>query len=208
MVLAGLLGALLTLGLLRSAGATRPVLVAAHDLVPGTVVDEEALAVAHLDAGDDVIAHLFAAGEAGELHGLVVTAPVARGAPVTRDDVGPADAGTAPRAMSFAVPRANAVGGEVRAGDRIDVVGVDAATGGVRYVLTDTALLAADDGDGGPLGGDDAVVLTVALDPAAALRLAAALEAGPVRVVRATGARPLREAPAVAGPAAGGGDGG
>ena len=110
MVLAGLLGALLTLGLLRSAGATRPVLVAAHDLVPGTVVDEEALAVAHLDAGDDVIAHLFAAGEAGELHGLVVTAPVARGAPVTRDDVGPADAGTAPRAMSFAVPRANAVG--------------------------------------------------------------------------------------------------
>lgn len=206
MVLAGLLGALLTLGLLRSAGSTRPVLVAARDLVPGTVVDEGALAVARLDAGDELIAHLFPAGEAGELHGLVVTAPVARGAPVTRDDLGPADAGAAPRAMSFAVARADSVGGELRAGDRVDVLGVDAASGGVRYVLTDTALLAADHGDGGPLGGDDAIVLTVALDPAAALRLAGALEAGPVRVVRATGARPLREAPAVAG-AVGGDDG-
>lgn len=204
MVLAGLLGGVLTLGLLRSADAARPVLVAAEDLVPGTLLDDGALRVAHVDANDEVAATLFDAGAVEQLRGQVVTAPVARGALVTRDDVRPVGDGAATRAMSFPIPRANAVDGEIDAGDRIDVVGVDPDTGDAGYVMTDASVLAVDDGDGGPLGGDDTVTVTVALDPDAALRLARALEAGTVTIVRATGAPSLRDAPAIAHAGAGG----
>lgn len=198
MVLAGLLGGVLTLGLLRSADAARPVLVAAEDLVPGTLLDDGALRVAHVDATDEIAATLFDAGAVEQLRGQVVTAPVARGALVTRDDVRPAGDGAATRAMSFPILRANAVDGEIDAGDRIDVVGVDPDSGDAGYVMTDASVLAVDDGDGGPLGGDDTVTVTVALDSDAALRLARALEAGTVSIVRATGAPSLRDAPAIA----------
>ena len=198
MVLAGLLGGVLTLGLLRSADDARPVLVAARDLVPGTLLDDGALRVAHVDANDDIAATLFDAGAVEQLRGQVVTAPVARGALVTRDDVRPAGDGAATRAMSFPIPRANAVGGEIGAGDRIDVVGVDPDRGDAGYVLTDASVLAVDADGGGPLGGDDTVTVTVALDADAALRLARALDAGSVSIVRATGAPPLGDAPAVA----------
>jgi Flp pilus assembly protein CpaB len=207
MVLAGLLGGVLTLGLLRSADAARPVLVAARDLAPGTLIDDGALRVAHVDATDEIAATLFDAGAVDQLRGQVVTAPVARGALVTRDDVRPAADGAATRAMSFPIPRANAVDGRIDAGDRIDVVGVDPDTGDAGYVMTDAAVLAVDDGGGGPLGGDDTVTVTVGLDPDAALRLAGALAAGTVSIVRATGAAALREAPAIAHATAGGGDG-
>ena len=52
MVLAGALGVLLTLTVLRSADDTRPVLVAARDLAPGTVINDASVHVArvHVDA--------------------------------------------------------------------------------------------------------------------------------------------------------------
>ena len=67
MVLAGLLGALLTLTVLHAADDTTPILAAAHDIAPGTVIDDDALRVArvHADAttlatGDVIPALTFA----------------------------------------------------------------------------------------------------------------------------------------------------
>src|SRR5207253_9331202 len=63
MVLAGALGVLLTLTVLRSADDTRPVLVAARDLAPGTVINDSSVHVARVHADASVLATLFRGGE-------------------------------------------------------------------------------------------------------------------------------------------------
>ena len=79
MVLAGALGVLLTLSVLRSADDTRPVLVAAHDLAPGTVIGDASVHVARVHADASVLATLFGAEELGALRGRVVTTIVHQG---------------------------------------------------------------------------------------------------------------------------------
>src|ERR1700686_868536 len=61
MVLAGALGVLLTLSVLRSADDTQPVLVAARDLAPGTVINDASVHVARMRADASVLATLFRA---------------------------------------------------------------------------------------------------------------------------------------------------
>jgi Flp pilus assembly protein CpaB len=129
----------------------------------------------------------------------VVTARVEAGALVARDDVRAAHRGANSRAMSIALPRANAVAGSLRAGDRVDVVAVGRDGANAAFVMTDAAILGVDNGDSGPLGTPDAVTITLAVTPASALALAQALDAGTVTLVRATDAAPLTSADAVDG---------
>jgi hypothetical protein len=63
MVLAGALGVLLTLSVLRAADDTRAVLVAARDLAPGSVIGDASVRVAHLHADGPVLATLIDAGQ-------------------------------------------------------------------------------------------------------------------------------------------------
>ena len=62
-------------------------------------------------------------------------------------------------------------------------------------MLTGAEVTAVESHGSGPLGsaGDD-VTISVAIDPASATRLATALEAGTVTLVRATGAAPVANA--------------
>lgn len=195
MVLAGSLGVLLTLRVLSSADDTRPVLVAAVDLEPGTVLDDGVLTTARISGDGTALAALFAADEMAAVRGRVVTETVEAGALVTRADVSAVDAGAAPRAMSFPLPSARAVAGAIDTGDRVDVITVDADTGRAAYVMTDVEVLAVDGDDGGPLsGGGDEITVTLAVDADSALGLAAAVESGTVSLVRATGAATLDQA--------------
>ena len=193
MLLAGLLGVVLTLSVLRAADDRRPVLVAATDLVPGTVIDDASLRVAQIDAGDDVLATLFAPNDLDALRGQVAVAAVPAGALVTRDAVRAAEAGAATRAMSFPLPRARAVGGRIDAGDRVDVLAVERDGSRAGYVMADAEVLDVDGETGGPLGAPDELTITLAVDHDDAIGLAAALEAGTVTLVRATGAAPLAD---------------
>jgi hypothetical protein len=108
MVLAGALGVLLTLSVLRSADDTRAVLVAAHDLAPGSVVNDSSVRVAHVHADPSVIATLVGAEQLASLRGRVVTAIVHQGELVGRGSVAALDAHVATRVMSFPIARARA----------------------------------------------------------------------------------------------------
>jgi Flp pilus assembly protein CpaB len=66
MVVAGLLGALLTMNVVRAADRTQPVLVAATDLAPGTVIGDGAVRVAHIHADEAVLSSLVAGKELDE----------------------------------------------------------------------------------------------------------------------------------------------
>jgi Flp pilus assembly protein CpaB len=188
MVLAGLLGALLTLSALRAADDTRPVLVAARDIVPGTLIDQRWLRVSRIHADDRVLATLFGASAINDLRNQVAVTRIPAGSLLTRDDVREVSAGKAPRAMSFPIPLPRAVAGALVAGDRVDVLSVRHNTGRSRYVATDVQVLAFSSRGGSPLQGSNDASVTLAVDPDAAALIASALETGTVTLVRATGA--------------------
>lgn len=194
MLLAGALGVLLTLSVLRAADHTQPVIVAARDLVPGTIIGDGDVRVTNVHTDASVLATLFGASDLERLRGQVVTSTVHSGALVARGDVRDVGAQAATRVMSFPLARSRAVGGKLASGDRVDVIAVERSTGRSGYVLTDAEVIAVDAHGSGPLaGGSDDVTLSLAIDPENAPRLAAALDAGTVTLVRATGAAPLRD---------------
>jgi Flp pilus assembly protein CpaB len=192
MLLAGALGVLLTLSALRTAAHTDAVLVAAHDLVPGATLQPGDLGVAQIHADREALAEMFGAAALESLRGDVVTAKVPAGALLTRGSVRSAEANAAARVMSFALPRARAVDGHLTGGDRIDIVAVDHDAARATYVMKDAEVLAVDTSGGGPLSGaSDDVTISLAVDAEDAPRLAAALDANVVTLVRATGAAPI-----------------
>jgi len=196
MVVAGALGVLLTLSVLRSADNTRPVLVAAHDLAPGTEITDATVGVSRVHVDASVLATLFAADQLPTLRGRVVTTTVHQGELIARGGVSAADAQTSTRVMSFSIARARAVGGKLSIGDRVDVLAVDHDSGTAHYVLTNTQVVAIEGRSGGALSGaSDDVTITLVVDRTTAPKLAAAIDAGTVTLVRSTGAPATDEPP-------------
>jgi Flp pilus assembly protein CpaB len=192
MLLAGALGVLLTLSALRTAAHTDAVLVAAHDLVPGATLQPSDLRVTQIHADHRALAELFGGAARSALRGQVVTALVPAGALLTRGNVRDPQANAAARVMSFAVPRARAVDGHLAGGDHVDIVAVDHDSARASYVMKDAEVVAVDVSGGGPLsGGSDDITISLAVAGDDAPRLAAALEASVVTLVRATGAAPI-----------------
>jgi Flp pilus assembly protein CpaB len=192
MVVAGLLGALLTLAVLREADRTHPVLVAADDLAAGQVVTRESFAIARLRAEPGVLASLLRPADLDALSNAVTTAAVREGALVARDAVTDVRKRPAARTMSFALPRSRAVDGALESGDRVDVVAAARDRVQAGYVATDVAVVAASAAGSGPLQDDGTVTMTLAVDSGEAVRIAAALERSTVTLIRATGATPAR----------------
>jgi Flp pilus assembly protein CpaB len=189
---AGALGVLLTLSAVRSADHTQPVLVAVHDLASGAVVTTDDVRVVRVHVDGATLRTLFAGTDPAALRGDVVTTPMTTGELVARANVRAAGAGAAARVMSFPLARARAVDGKLQSGDLVDVVAVEHDTARAGYVITDAAVVAVDNGASGPLGANsDDVTVSLAVDTDTATRLALALDAGTVTLIRATGAPPL-----------------
>ena len=201
MIVAGLLGVVLTLSVLRGADDRRQILVAAKDLVPGAVIDAQSVRVERIDASRGVLASTYAPDDLDALRGRVATAAIAKGALVTRGAVRPREAGAASRSMSFPLAKARAMAGALETGDRVDVLAVQHDGAQAGYVMTDVEVLDVDGAGGGPLGAPDELTVTLAVDAEAAVRLAAALEGGTVTLVRSTGAAPPADATRLAAPA-------
>lgn len=192
MVAAGLLAALLNFVALRGGDETTWIVTAARDIQPGEVLDGDLLASVELAAGAVLPDGLVLADRIDELDGATAAARIAAGEPVLRSAVAPAGSTDGLRAMSVPVDPAHAVGGRLRVGDRVDVIEVH--DGGSRYVATDVEVIGVADGaSGGALGGPSAYSVTLAVDDATALRLAAGIRGDRLEIVRSTGAPPPGE---------------
>jgi len=192
MLLAGALGVLLTLSVLRSADDTQPVLVAARDLAPGTTITDASVRVVRIHADPSVLATLLRADQLASVRGRVASAVVHEGQLIARTAVATVDAHRSSRIMSFPLPRARAVSGRIDVGDRVDVIAVDHDSRAAGYVLTDAEVVGVDGHTAGALSGSsDDVTVTLVVDPVAAPQLASAIDAGTVSLVRSTGAPAL-----------------
>lgn len=163
-VLGGLLVALSGLGILAAHRAvTIPDetnwLVLRRPVAPGSrlVADDLALAPMTLATGT----RRRAIADPGDAIGRVALVPLAPGdlllRSATADAVDPTDA-TA-RRVGLALAPADALGGDLAVGDRVDVVAVPAADGSAEVIVHGALVTHLDGGDGEAVGGIDAVGL-------------------------------------------------
>jgi Flp pilus assembly protein CpaB len=195
MIAAGLLAFVLVVSVLQDRTVTTQVLIADAEILPGTRLTPDLVTVVDLPADSDLVDSLasmadLASGEVSAGHRLVA------GDPITRTALAPAATPSGLRAMSLPVDRVDAVGGDLAAGDRVDIVSV---TGGVAsYIATDLEVIATQgpDNRGGALGASalSTYYVTVSIDDQTALAVALAMETGDISILRSTGAVPVPEA--------------
>jgi Flp pilus assembly protein CpaB len=185
MALAGLLTAVAVYVVLQDADPGQRVIVATTELQAGTVLPPDAVTAATVDVGEEQAARLVPAGELDAVVGQVVANHLMPGDIVGRSDLRQPAAPEDRRAIALPVPRERAVGGELRTGDRVDVIAVQ--DGVARYVATGLPVITSGGGEGLDA---NSYTLTVSVNERDALALARAMVDAELAVTRATGATP------------------
>jgi Flp pilus assembly protein CpaB len=104
----------------RATTERTPVLVAAHDLVAGAVLQPGDLRAVELAGEGDFMAGVVSEGELDDVLGSRLGVSVESGLPLPRGALG--EAAPAPPALTLAVAALHAVGGTLRPGDRVTVL--------------------------------------------------------------------------------------
>lgn len=162
-------------------------LVAARDVAPGHRLTRSDLAWSKLDLPATQRRHVFS--DPASVVGTVAVAPIEEDELVQSSGLVVSSGRRPARELSFVVEAAWAVGGTLRAGDRVDVLVTygDGATSETRRVLSGTTIRRVDGGDEERLGTARTQTITVAIsDPKLVNAATNAARAGTVTVVRAT----------------------
>lgn len=182
--LGGLLVAVAAVGTFAAAsGATadprQSFVVARGDVAVGQRLTRADLATGRMDLPSFVRRRAFAASEVDELVGSVVIGPMARGELVQASSV----VRDAPegRQVSLALDPARAVGGDLQAGEFVDVL---ATVDGSTSTVVRSARVAAVRDRGGLAGADSLVVTLDVPTEEAAVAVTRAVDAGHVTLVR------------------------
>jgi Flp pilus assembly protein CpaB len=183
---AGLLTALLLLSWTRGQEQLISVVLAAEDIRAGTSVEAIDLRSVEIPADSSVATVIVPAAEADLLVGQVAVRFIEAGEPILQSDLRPVVTEDGRRAMSFSLPQANAVGGDLVVGDQVDVLVV--SDEGTRFVAEDVPVLGLPGhGRGGLVGGSSAWWVVLAVEDLDALEIADGVENGTIYLLRSTG---------------------
>lgn len=188
-VIAALLAFVLAAALLADRREMSTVAVARDRIAAGTPLTPDLVVEEEVPADTEFVGTLLpidrvAAG------GLVATRTIQAGEAIPLSASGDAGSVTPSRVMSIPLDPAQAANGAIEVGDQVDVI-VTSPEGEARYVLRSAPVVdrSADSSGGGLVGAgrSSELVISVEVDEAQALDLAAAIEAGTITVVRSTG---------------------
>lgn len=188
MILAGALTFVLVASALRSRDATVEVVVASADVAPGAAVEVASTRTATLPASSGLRESLISPAALGAER-WVATRRIVAGEPLLRSALAQAAAPNGLRAMSVPVSVDHAAGGELAVGDRVDVISSEGAQ--AIYVVRNAEVIgvAPRRGSAGfSSSSTGAFFVTIAVEAEPALRLASAVRAGKIDVLRTTGA--------------------
>lgn len=162
------------------------VVVATAAVAPGSVIPAGAVRVERAELPEPTAARTFAHPD--DVAGAVALAPIEPGEVVQRSAVlPPGGAAPAGRTLAFALDRSRALNGELRPGERVDVLATygTGETATTAVVAASATVVALDAGDAATVGSTSTVVLTLAPErPDEVLALAHAVETAGVTVVR------------------------
>jgi Flp pilus assembly protein CpaB len=168
--------------LLTKPQPTEPVLVADGPLPAGVPLDSMPLGVRRMNDATGLVV----GDDAENLAGWTLASPVAEGEPLLTSLLRAPERTTYPSVLAVSVEAAHAVLGDIQAGDSLDVyVTVDNGASSVatslvaRSIFVVSAALGSDS-----LGGEEMLNLLVAVDEVLAPKLAAAMAAGELDLVR------------------------
>jgi len=195
MIVAGLIGMLLTLALLRNADERVEVAVATHDLRTGDVVGTSDLRYERVKMDGDLLGTVLRRDDVARLDGAISVRAVGAGELISRTAVRPAAAPSGLRAVSIPIDRARAVNGQLVPGDRVDVL--LAAEAEVAVVVAGAEVLDVGDPAGGAALGsvDEQFTVTLAVDARGSQLLTAAVTDGDLLLARSTGAESAEATP-------------
>ncbi len=188
----GLLVALAALGLyatVRSAQAPPSTLyvVARTAIAPGTVLTPDLVGAQRMDLPDGLAAGAFSSIQDDLVIGSVAIEAIAAGELVQQSDIRPDTGNNAtPFEMSFRVDSDRAVGGTLRAGERVDVIATfgSSAQASTQVIERNILVIAVRRSGDSSLAGERQVI-TVALDnPEQAVSLAGAVDKANITLVR------------------------
>lgn len=219
MIVAGLLAFVLTLVALSDRGSTVTVAVATTDLAPGTAITESVVKAVELPSSSPLASSLVRYEDVATGPEQYTSRRVPEGEPISKQAVAGKRASANQREVSIAVDPANAVGGEIAAGDIIDVIAVASGalpdestgvgpTGGVttscRIVAGAEVLHVSGGSSSGLAGTSGGFSVTIAVPREnSELVTTAAKEGGSIHLVRATGAPLARDGECYSFPARG-----
>lgn len=186
MLIAGIVGLVLTLSLLREDAHGHRVAVAERDIEAGAVLRRADVRLESVSADARVLARLVPAADVPAMQGRIVTAPIAADEPLLNARLRTRAASGGRRAMSIPVERARAVNGRLVPGDRVDVVVAEGGTATIVVAAAEVLDVDGDDGSFGSRRGD--VSVTLAVDARESQLLTAALASGDFVLTRVTGA--------------------
>ena len=189
MVIAGLVGVVLSFAALREHDGNARVLVAAHEIRAGETVEPADFRSEAVTMGSALLATAVRAHDAATVRGKVAASTIAAGELVVRRTLRPRAARHGLRAMSIPIDPARAVGGRLAAGDRVDVLFAGTRRSRSSWP-TPRCSPSTRAGRGGIGESASPFTVTVAVSAAQSQLLAAAIADGDLSITRTTGARP------------------
>lgn len=191
MIVAGLLGAVLTLLALRAADNRVAVSVASADLPAGARIASTSFTTKQLRIDSALRATLVTPADIATLDGSIVLTPVKAGEPVLKAALVKSAASDGRRSLSLPIAPERAVAGKLRNGDRVDVY-TSGNKGGL--ITTNVEVLDVIRAESGPLSAKDSMTVVLAVDAEQASKLAPVVGSSDIVLVQATGAGPASNA--------------
>lgn len=193
-----ILAFVLNLLVLQDRSATTLVAIADQGLPEGATVEPGAVRLVPVDSNFEGLDNLMTEDVIEEFAGWVTNRSIPEGGLVDTTSLFAPGAATGLRSMSLPVPIEHAAGGSLRPGDRVDVISVIDSS--ARFVAIDLSVISVAEGASGSIGATSDYHVVVAVAAGEALRLAEALDAGSMELVRSTGAAGIGEEMGASGP--------
>lgn len=187
MVLSGLIAVIIFLFVTAQGAQKFQVLVAAHDIAPGTVVHGSDFHVVSVNLDQAQLGRLIAQKDESSYDGYIAIGPLSGGDLVTKSLLQPSAGPNGNVAMSIPIDKSHAVNGNIKVGDTIDLV--DETNGAV--AVSGLQVTAVDQASGNALGATSTFTITVGATADQATAIAKELKDNKFDVVNATGAPPI-----------------
>ncbi len=169
---------------------TTPYVVVVRDLSPGHRLTSNDLKVVNLRLESALIARTFT--DKAALVGARTLGPIGGGELLQQSNIIQNAQGAAGREMSFSIDTARALDGQLRPGERVDVVATADADGGPKTtIVIGAALVIRVSGDGLTGTGERIVVVLALRNTEEELSLAQAVNEANIILVRANGNEPI-----------------
>jgi Flp pilus assembly protein CpaB len=186
MVLSGLVAVVIFFAVTSQGGTHQEVLVAAKNIQPGQTVDASFFRVTSVSLTQANLSHLITVSQESSYFGSVAAGPIGSGDFVSKSDfVNGSKDGL--RAMSIPIDKSHAVDGNLRVGDRVDVVDEN----GPSIIVSDIEVIGVDSSSTGSIGSTNSFNVTVAVNPDQASLIGGVVSKSKFDVIRSTGAAPI-----------------